>query len=86
MGNLTPKQQAAVAQAKWQLEEACKLASVISNQNNVGQGDASSTARAVLVQTAAELIAHSWQGMVLTQTVFIDAPEDESIHKRSDPE
>lgn len=86
MSNLTPTQQAAVAQAKWQLEEACKLASVISNQNNVGQGDATSTAQAVIVQTAADLIAYSWHGMVLTQSVFIDAPEGESIPKRSNPE
>lgn len=86
MSNLTPKQQAAVAQAKWQFEEACKLASVISRENNVGLGDASSTSRAVMVQTAADLIAYAWQGMALTQSVFIDAPEESFITKRSSPE
>jgi hypothetical protein len=86
MSNLTSTKQAAIYQAKWQLEEACKLASVVSNENNVGQGDGSSVAKALMVQTAAELIAYSLHGMVLTQTVFLDAPEDESIPMRSNPE
>jgi hypothetical protein len=86
MSNLTPTQQAAIDRAKWQLEEACKLAAGISQKHNVGLGDGSCAARAVLVQTAAELIAYAWHGMVLTQTVFLDAPEEESTPKRSDPE
>jgi hypothetical protein len=86
MSTLTPTQQAAIDQAKWQLEEACKLAADISQKHNVGLGDGSSVARALMVQTAAELIAYSLHGMVLTQTVFLDAPDEESIPKRTDPE
>jgi phosphoribosylformylglycinamidine (FGAM) synthase-like enzyme len=86
MSNLTHTQQAAIDQAEWQLEEACKLAANIGQKHNVGLGDGSSAARAVLAQTAAELIAYAWHEMVLTQTVFIDAPEDEAIPKRSESE
>ncbi len=86
MSNLTPTQQATVDQANWQLEEACKLAASIGQKHNVGQGDGSSTAKAVLVQTAAELIAHSWHGMVLTQSVFMDVPEEGFIPTRTSAE
>lgn len=83
MSNLTPTQQAAIDQAKWQLEEACKLAASIGPKYNVGLGDGSSVAKAVLVQTAADLIAHAWYEKVLTQVVSIDGSEEEPISTQS---
>ena len=85
MSNLTHTQDAAVAPAKWQLEEACKLATDIGRKNSVGLGDSSNASRAVMVQAAADLIAYAWHGMVLTQTTLIGAPEEESIPTRSAP-